>query len=160
MIEHLLFTHAIQKDEELDVWIHCPACRFRNVPGKVWSERQIVRLLGLVPVVNTGFVWVKGSCCGRQLISRVEPLALAALDADEIETQGLLADRYSLVSILLLIGAFLLFFMPVGCPILLASAWLSGGLSRLWFRVACRVALVLHLVAMNALVIVAFIARK
>jgi hypothetical protein len=82
------------------------------------------------------------------------------LDADAIETLGLLKDRVSPVRIVLLLGAFLLCMVPVAGPGFLLLAWLPKGSSRIWFRVACRICLLLHLVAMNAFVIMAMMSEK
>lgn len=77
-----------------------------------------------------------------------------------IEAQGLLVDRVSLVEFALLVGAFLFCIVPVVGPVFLLLAWLSSGTSRIRFRLACRLCLLLHLVAMNALVISAMVFDK
>jgi hypothetical protein len=130
------------------------------VNGIAWTERQGLRLLGIVPVMEECLYWAKGPCCDRQLMSRLAPKRLAELDADAIETQGLLKDRVSPVKIALLIGAFLLCMVPVAGPGFLLLAWLPAGSSRIWFRVACRICLLLHLVAMNGCVIIAMMSEK
>lgn len=128
--------------------------------GVAWTERQDTRLLGIVPVLEERLHWVKGPCCERQVLSRMAPEALAELDADAIEAKGLLVDRVSPVKITLLIGAFLFSVVPVMGPVFLLLAWLPNGSSRLSFRVACRLCLLLHVVAMNALAILAMFSEK
>ena len=128
--------------------------------GVAWTERQYTRLLGILPVLEERLYWVRGPCCERQLLSRVAPKALAELNAEAIEAQGLLGDRISPVKIALLVGAFLFCIVPVAGPVFLLLAWLPSGSSRIWFRVACRLCLLLHLVAMNALVISAMVFDK
>jgi hypothetical protein len=117
-------------------------------------------LLGIVPVVEERLHWAIGPCCERKLLSRVTPEALGGLGADAIETQGILFDRVSPVKVVLLLGAFLFCVMPVAGPVFLLLAWLPSGSSRRWFRVACRICLLLHLGAMNTLVILAMMADK
>jgi hypothetical protein len=92
-----------------------------------------------------------GPCCERQLLSTKKPETLAALEPDEIQLEGLLKDRVSPVKVVLLIGAYLFFMMPVFGPIFLLLAWLPSGSSRPLFRMACRICLFLHLIAVNAL---------
>ena len=154
------FTHSTRHRDPTPVRFHCPACGERDVNGVVWTELQYVRLLGILPVVEERLHWVRGSCCERQLLSRVAPKDLVELDVDAIETRDLLLDRVSPVKIAFLVGAFLLCIAPVVGPIFLLLAWLPGGSSRVWFRVACRLCLLLHLVAMNALVIGAMVFDK
>lgn len=125
-----------------------------------WIQRQDTRLLGILPALEERLYWVRGPCCERQLLSRVSPTVLAELDADTIEARGLLADRVSPVKIALLVGAFLFSVMPVVGPVFLMLAWLPSGSSRLWFRLACRLCLLLHVVAMNVLVVSAMIFQK
>jgi hypothetical protein len=130
------------------------------VSGVAYTQHLGTRLLGIIPALEEPLYWVRGPCCERQLVSRVAPNALAALDADTIEARRLLMDRVSPVKIALLVGAFLFSVMPVAGPVFLLLAWLPNGSSRLWFRVACRVCLLLHVVAMNVLVVSAMILDK
>jgi hypothetical protein len=154
-VNDVFFIHTVRYSDAIPTCFHCPACGERNVSGVAWTETQVSRLLGIIPVLDERLYWVRGPCCERQLLSRVAPNALAALDADTTEAQGLLTDRVSPVKIALLIGAFLFSVMPVVGPVSLLLAWLPNGSSRPWFRVACRLCLLLHVVAMNVLVIMA-----
>ena len=153
----MFFLHTTRYSDAIPVCFHCPACGERNVNGLAWIQRQDTRLLGILPALEERLYWVRGSCCERQLLSRVPPNALTELDADTIEARGLLADRVSPVRLALLVGAFLFSLIPVAGPVFLLLAWLPNGSSRLWFRVACRLCLLLHVVAMNVLVVSAII---
>ncbi len=154
------FTHTLHYTDATPVSFHCPACGERDVSGVAWTERHNTRLLGIIPAVEERLYWVRGPCCERQLLSRVSPNALAELDADTIEARSLIADRVSPVKIALLVGAFVLSVSPVVGPVFLLLAWLPNGSSRLWFRVACRLCLLLHVVAMNLLVVIAMIQQR
>lgn len=156
----MFYTHSIRYSDPIPACFHCPACGERNVCGIAWTESQFLRLLGIVPILEERLYHVRGACCDRQLTSRVAPNALAELDADTIEMQGLLKDRISPVKIVLLLGAFLLCGAPVAGPVFLLLAWLPDGSSRIWFRVACRICLLLHLIVMNTLVVVSMMSDK
>lgn len=156
----MFFIHTTRYSDAIPACFHCPACGERNVSGVARTQRQDTRLLGIIPALEERLYWVRGPCCERQLLSRVSPNALAELDADTIEARSLLADRVSPVKIALLVGAFLFSVMPVAGPVFLLLAWLPNGSSRLWFRVACRLCLLLHVVAMNVLVVSAMIFQK
>jgi len=160
MIEFLVLQHAVQENDRCQVRFHCPACGFRNVDGNAWAEFHNTRLLFLLPIMRQKFNWVEGSCCHRKLLSRVNPRELTQLDADENESKGLLIEGGSAVSLVLLAGAFLFFIVPILGPIFLMCAWIVGGSSRPWFRIACRVALLLHLVAMNGIVLAYFMVER
>jgi hypothetical protein len=154
------YTHSTHQSDKVPACFHCPACGERDVSGAAWTERHFTRLLGMVTILEERLHWVSGPCCERQLMSRVVPEALVELDADAIEAQGVLIDRVSPVKIALLIGAFLFCLVPVAGPGFFLLAWLPNGSSRTWFRVACRIWVLLHLVAMNALVVIALMADK
>ena len=155
----VFFTHSTQHSDEVSACFHCPACGERDVSGVAWTACHFTNLLGIVPVLQERLHWVCGPCCQRKLMSRVAPQALAELDADAIEAQGILFDRVSPVKIALLIGAFLFCVVPVVGPSFFLLAWLPNGCTRTWFRVACRVWLALHLVAMNAVLSIAIRGR-
>lgn len=160
MIEFLVLQHAVQENDRCRVRFHCPACGFRNVDGNAWAECHNTRLLFLLPIMRQKFNWVEGSCCKRKLLSRVSPRELTEFGADEIEAKRMLVEGGSAVSLVLLIGAYLFCIMPIFGPIFLISAWVVGGTSRPWFRIACRVALLLHLVAMNGIVLAYFVNER
>lgn len=154
------FTHSISESEKSPICFHCPACGERDVCGLAWTERQVARLLGIVPVVEERLHWVSGPCCERPLLSRVAPKVLTELDADAIAKQRLLVDRVSPVKIMLLLGAFLFCVVPVLGPVFFVLAWLPRGSSRPWFRVVCRVWLLLHVVVMNTVILIAYVEAK
>jgi len=156
----MFFTHSSRESEKIPVHFHCPACGERDVNGLAWTEHQFSRLLGIVLILDERLHWVSGHCCQRKLISRVPPKKLCELDADDIDTQRILSDRVSPVKITLLLGAFLFGVVPVIGPLFLLLAWLPNGSSRTWFRLACRICLFLHLVTMNALVLLEMAAHK
>jgi len=156
----LFYTHSSERCDEVTAHFHCPACGDRDVRGLAWTERQSTRLLGILPILEERLHWVSAPCCERQLMSRVTPRALAELDPDEIQFGRILRDRVSPVKILLLISAYLFCFMPVLGPVFFLFAWLPSGSSRTWFRMACRIWVILHLVMMNALVVLLIMADK
>lgn len=156
----MFFLHTTRYTDAIPACFHCPACGERDVRGVAWTERYYTRPLGILPALEERLYWVRGPCCERQLLSRVSPNALVELDADTIEAQGLLVDRVSPVKIALLVGAFLFSVMPVAGPAFLVLAWLPDGSSQRWFRMACRLCLLLHVVAMNVLVVCAMIFHK
>jgi hypothetical protein len=156
----MIYTHSTKYSDPVPACFHCPACGERNVRGIAWTERQLTRLLGVVTLLEERLYWARGPCCERPLMSRVAPKDLAALDADAIEALRLLRDRVSPIKIALLIGAFLFCIVPVAGPAFLLLAWLPGGSSRTWFRLACRICLLLHLAAMNALVLLTMYGKR
>jgi hypothetical protein len=160
MIEHLLLTHTFQKTEPVFVTFHCPACGYRNVQGVAWSESTKMYLLWKIPISHERFHWVKGPCCDLQLTSKLAPEELAELDAETIDAGGMLFDRVSPAKIICLVAAYLMFPMPVIGPIFMLLAWASSGSSRPGFKAACRVWVILHLLAMNAIAIAFIIQSK
>jgi hypothetical protein len=113
-----------------------------------------------VPILEENLHWVRGDCCQRLLISRIAPEALAELDPDAIESKRLIYDRVSPIKIALLVGAFTLSCVPIIGSMFLLLAWLPSGSSQPWFRIACRLCLLLHVIALNLLVVAFFASDK
>lgn len=148
----LWLFHTTRDSEAVPVCFHCPGCGERDVQGCAWTEFQRTSVLGLVQVLEERLYWVQGPCCERKLLSRLPPKELTELEADAIADGRVLKDRIPVAGIALLVMAYLFFCVPALAPFFLLLAWLAGGgaASRPGFRLACRVCLILHLIAVNA----------
>jgi hypothetical protein len=160
LIHLLLFREKVGYGRVIPICFHCPNCGERDVRGEAWTETRVSRLIGLVETSREESHWVRGPCCDRARLSQSSPEVLALLDADAIEFQQLLANPLSPVRIVLLLAAFLCFFMPILGPAWLLLAWLPGGSYPPWFRWALRVCLLLHVIAINALAVLLIMEGK
>ena len=115
-------------------------------------ERGLVTMPGVFTPTEAGGMGAGGAFLIGALRGR--------LTRADIRRSLLQATRTAAAVFTVLIGALLFCVVPVAGPGFLLLAWLPGGSSRTWFRVACRICLLLHLAAMNALVLLTMYGRR
>ncbi len=152
MLELLLATSKRHSPTYL-IRFHCPACRERDVSGEAWTTFQTTWLFWLFPILEQPFHMARGECCGRALVSELAPERLAVTDADGVEANFAVHDQVHPFSGLMLFAAYLTVFVPAVGPILYFYAWMPRGSSRPWFKIACRIWIILHVIAINAVAI-------